>query len=171
MTNRVLLKELSVNGKYKLFIYQGNKSEYDIIIKYKELINGSYTRERTPKHIHMAVDLLIKLHDDELLTNELLDFLIQQYQLLQPISSNTNIETDLSLEHLLADNDNIIERTQLLNVKGEYSVKFLILVIKLLMIQEKTNYPDGVLFQELLNKFKSNPTIWDIVSKASFNRR
>jgi hypothetical protein len=168
MTNRVLLKELSVNGKYKLFIYQGNKSEYDIIIKYKELINGSYTRERTPKHIHMAVDLLIKLHEDTVLTNNLLDFLIQHYADIKGLSNFDDVNNVFHMDNLLGDCQDIIQQSTLLNNKGEYSVKFLVLLVKLLMIQEKTNYPDGVLFQKLLNKFKSNPTIWDIVSQASF---
>lgn len=38
------------------------------------------------------------------------------------------------------------------------------------MMQEKTNYPDGklFLFQGLLEKLRDNPTIWDVVSKASY---
>lgn len=166
-----LLKQIDVNGRYKLFIYQGTKSQHDIVIKYQELLNGKYTRERTPKHIHVAVDLLIKLHEDSSLTNQLLDFLISQYSRLSPISSIKDIQLELNIEQLLSDSEEILTQTQLLNNKGEYSVKFLILLIKLLMIQEKTNYPDGYLFQDLLNRFKSNPTIWAIVSKASFNRR
>lgn len=163
-----LLKQLDVNGKYKLFIYKGSKSEHDIIIKYKELIDGSYTRERTPKHIHVAVDLLIKLHEDSALTNELLDFFIEHYAGIEGLSSFNDINDIFHIDNLLNDCQDIIQQSSLLNNKGEYSVKFLILLIKLLMIQEKTNYPNGVLFQGLLNKLRHNPMIWDVVSKASY---
>ena len=49
--------DIIFDNKYKLYVFQGILSENDIIIKYTE--EGK--RVRTPKHIHWAVDLLLKL--------------------------------------------------------------------------------------------------------------
>ena len=53
-----------VNGKYILAAYQGSLSEYDILIKYRQLENGRWSNIRTPKHIHWAVDILIKMKQE-----------------------------------------------------------------------------------------------------------
>lgn len=54
--------------------------------------------------------------------------------------------------------------------KGEYSVKFLLLLANLLMIQEKTNRSDAYMFKELLHKLKNHKNIFEIVSTASHTR-
>ena len=43
--------------RYEIFVFQGNLSELDIVIKYKK--DGS--RISTPKHIHWVVDVLRKI--------------------------------------------------------------------------------------------------------------
>ena len=55
--------------------------------------------------------------------------------------------------------------------KGEYSVKFLILIAKLLMVQEKTNNQKAFMFGELLDKLKEHRNIFEIVSAATFRGR
>ena len=57
-----LLAQFPVNAHFIIGIYQGTLSKYDMIIRYRQLINGEWTRVRTPKHIHWAVDILIKQH-------------------------------------------------------------------------------------------------------------
>jgi len=59
-----------VNGSYIVGVYQGTLSDFDILIKYRHKIGGSWSRIRTPKHIHWAVDILIKLHEDKTKTQE-----------------------------------------------------------------------------------------------------
>ena len=56
------LAEFPVNGTFYVAIYQGSLSQYDVLIKYRQLENGKWSRIRTPKHIHWAVDILIKQH-------------------------------------------------------------------------------------------------------------
>ena len=52
---------IPVNGEYILGIYQGRISEYDLLLKYRQRQpDGTWTRVRTPKHIHWAVDILIR---------------------------------------------------------------------------------------------------------------
>ena len=42
---------------YIIYVFQGNLSQFDIIIKYKK----DRKRIRTPKHIHWVVDILMKM--------------------------------------------------------------------------------------------------------------
>ncbi len=51
--------------------------------------------------------------------------------------------------------------------KGEYSVKFLILLAKLLMAQEKTNNNQAYMFRQLLEALKNHNNIFKIVSTAT----
>jgi len=64
-----------------------------------------------------------------------------------------------------------IEKYHLLNNKGEYSIKFLILLAKLLMMQEKTNKEDAYMFKNLLKALKEGKSIFKIVSIATHNGR
>ena len=53
---------------YIIYVFQGNLSQFDIVIKYKK--DG--TRIRTPKHIHWVVDVLMKMQGNEILTKRYL---------------------------------------------------------------------------------------------------
>jgi hypothetical protein len=52
---------------------------------------------------------------------------------------------------------------------GDYSVEFLLVVIELLMIQEKTNYPSGTRIRELLQAFQQED-IFRVVRLATLRR-
>ncbi len=54
---------------------------------------------------------------------------------------------------------------------GEYNIKFLLLLAKLLMLQEKTNYPEGELFQTLLKKLKDGEDIFSILQTATLGKQ
>ncbi|GAB4291794.1 MAG: hypothetical protein Kow0090_05440 [Myxococcota bacterium] len=60
-----------------------------------------------------------------------------------------------------------IEEYENLSGKGEYSVKFLILLAKLLMIQKKTNLETAYMFKELLEALREGKDIFSIVSIAT----
>jgi hypothetical protein len=60
-----------------------------------------------------------------------------------------------------------IEEYEELGKRGEYSIKFLILLAKLLMLQEKTNLETAYMFKKLLEALKSGEDIFKIVSIAS----
>ena len=75
----------------------------------------------------------------------------------------------LSTENLLAEVNNEAQKYSKLAGKGEYSVKFLILIAKLLMVQEKTNRHDAYMFKNLLERLKEHRNIFEIVSTATFH--
>lgn len=163
------LFSMPINGKYIIAIYQGKLSKYDILIKYRQLVNGKWSRIRTPKHIHWTIDVLIKLYQDEQTTKDFLSKLIEMWQNTKPIKSKIEFE-NISLEKLYEQHELDIQKYKSLSTKGEYSVGFLILLAKLLMIQEKTNREDAYMFGQILEKLKNgNKELFSLISTATHN--
>lgn len=162
------LVEFPVNGTFYVAIYQGTLSEYDVLIKYRQLENGRWSKIRTPKHIHWAVDLLIKQHLENNETERLLEHLIWVWDNnIQPIRSEDERTRLLNHQILLDEVNEEASEYPALAEKGEYSVKFLLLLARLLMIQEKTNYEGAFMFRELLEQLKEHKDIFKIVSTAT----
>ena len=165
-----LLAEFPVNGSYIIGIYQGSISDFDILIKYRQFENGVWSRIRTPKHIHWAVDILIKHYSDLGTTDRLLDFLLELWNRTTPIKSEEERKHLLLTKDLLEEvNKEAANYTALANY-GEYSVKFLILLARLLMVQEKTNRNDAYMFKKLLEQLREHNDIFRIVSTASYRK-
>jgi hypothetical protein len=160
-----------VNGNYIVGVYQGSFSDFDILIKYRQKIDDTWSRIRTPKHIHWAVDILIKLHEDRAKTQEFLDFLLGVWDKTIPVKSKEQQQKTLSIDALLLDSQSMIKKYESLSNKGEYSIKFLILLAKLLMIQEKTNLEAAYMFKRLLEALKTGGDIFSAVSIASHTGR
>ena len=163
------LATVHVNGTYILGIYQGKLSEYDIVLRYRQNENGKWSRIRTPKHIHWAVDMMIKHYSEPHETDSLLDSLIEQWQSTAPIESQNDKNALLNEQALLDEVNSEATQYPKLADKGEYSVKFLILIAKLLMVQEKTNRHDAYMFKKLLERLKEHRNIFEIVSTATFH--
>lgn len=159
-----------VNDKFILAVYQGSLSKYDILIKYRQKDKDKWSRIRTPKHIHWAVDILIKLYADRDKTVQFLNFLVGIWDKTKPMKDDSERKKLLSIEYLVETNREGIKKYEDLGKKGEYSVKFLILLAKLLMLQEKTNLETAYMFKKLLNSLKSGEDIFEIVSIASLTR-
>lgn len=165
------LAVFEANGSYIVGVYQGTLSDFDILIKYRHKLDGSWSRIRTPKHIHWAVDILIKLHEDKTKTQEFLGFLLGIWGTTQPVRNKQQQQDILSIESLLQNSQDMIRQYETLSSKGEYSVKFLILLAKLLMIQEKTNLETAYMFKKLLEALRKGSDIFSVVSIASHTGR
>lgn len=153
-------------------VYQGSFSKYDILIKYRQRDRkGKWTYIRTPKHIHWAVDLLIKMYADKKKIEEFLDFLIEIWNQTSPIKSEKERKKILDIKSLLEVHKNKIKEYQDISNFGEYRIEFLILLAKLLMVQEKTNMPDAYMFKKLLEALKEGEDIFSIVSIATHRGR
>lgn len=156
-----------INGRFIVAAYQGSISKYDILIKYRQKNRGKWSRIRTPKHIHWAADILIKMHSDRIKTKQFLDFLITIWEKTRGIKTEKERKRLLTIKHLLEANKKEIKKYENLGKKGEYSIKFLILLAKLLMIQEKTNLETAYMFKKLLDTLKHGEDIFRIVSTAT----
>lgn len=162
-----------VNSSYILGVYQGTLSKFDLLLKFrqKDLKKKSgWSNIRTPKHIHWAVDVLIKMNLEKGKTQELLSFLIKYWDNdVKPIKSKKEQNSLLKNKIINEINADAKKYSKLSN-KGEYSIKFLLLIAKLLMYQEKTNYPKAYMFRNLLVTLESGKDIFKIVSVATHSR-
>lgn len=158
--------DIFFESNYTIYVFQGNISKNDIIVKYSE--EGK--RIRTPKHIHWAVDLLLKLQAEKDLTRSFIKEIRQEWEDCKPLDDNN----DQSLISLV---DNYIEITDVSKYKeldnfGEYDVEFLIVLMTLLMTQEKTNREDAYMFGNVLDSLlEEELDIFAIMSASGFGGR
>jgi len=160
-----------VNGRYVLAVYKGTLSEFDLLLKYRqkdESRKAGWTTIRTPKHIHWAVDVLLKMHSNEEETKQFLDCLITAWnEHIKPLKTEEERMNLLNVETLLKEVNQEALKYESLADKGEYSIKFLILIARLLMIQEKTNMETAFMFKQLLDALRAGQDIFKIVSIAT----
>ena len=162
---------IEVDDAYILAVYQGFLSEYDLLIRYRQRDTG-WSRIRTPKHIHWAVDAILKMQYNDKETKKFLQFLINLWNTqIQPLKSKEERDLLLDVEKLKEEANLEANKYPQLANKGEYSIKFLYLIAKLLMVQEKTNLSNAYMFKNLLEALKVHKDIYKIVSIATHNRK
>lgn len=165
------IKTFQVNDSTIIAIYKGSLSPLDILIKYKQkLKNGKWSSLRTPKHIHWTVDILMKMQAYKDLTNKFLGFFIVIWENTVPLQ-NEKQRQSLDLEAMLNISKTEIKKFRELSKQGEYSVRFLILLAKLLMLQEKTNRADAYMFKRVLDGLKEGKDLFRILATASLAKR
>jgi hypothetical protein len=166
------LKTFKVNGSTIVAVYRGTLSQLDILIKYRQKLKDEkrWSRIRTPKHIHWTVDILMKMQSYGDLTKEFLDFFINIWNNTVPLKNEAERQS-LDLEAMLNINKFELEKFQKLSEKGEYGVRFLILLAKLLMLQEKTNRSDAYMFKRVLDGLRKEEDLFHILATASLGKR
>ena len=143
----------------KILVSKGSKKEspFDFRVHYRE----PGKRVRTPKHIHLIIDLYMKLSRNEELTLKLVDYLIDMMKKLKPVTQYP--------PSLQVYNKQDLSKFEELNNYGEYSVEFIVVVTELIMIQEKTNYPTGTMNVKVFERFRDkHDDIFAVVSAATF---
>ncbi len=158
---------IKLNDNFIIAIYPGRKSDADIIIRYRQkLKNGQWSRIRTPKHIHWTVDMLMKLSANKKLATRFIEKLEQIWKRVKPLTPTSRKK--LSLKQLLAYDKETLNKFRRLSNYGEYNIKFLLLLARLLMLQEKTNYPEGRIFQGLLKQLREGADLFTILQTATY---
>jgi len=141
----------------KIIVEPGQKSKHDFRVKYQE--KGK--RERTPKHIHIIIDLYMKLIGNDSLTMQLVDYLITD--VIDVVQPSTKYPPTLQVFQSPS-----AQKFRPLDTYGEYPVDFLMVVTELIQIQEKTNYPTGTFNRKLFESFRKRNDIFVVVSHATF---
>lgn len=150
-----------------VFVTPGNKKPreqfpHDFLVSYRRPVRGA--RARTPKHIHIIVDLYRKRDRQQRLTNRLVDHIINEIiGRVAPVS-----ELPQALQVFRPEQ---IQQFARLNGIGDYSPEFLLVVVELLMIQERTNYSDGDSSLNLFQKFRDGGDIFSVVGAATYRDR
>ncbi len=151
---------------YIIYVFQGNLSQFDIVIKYKK--DG--TRIRTPKHIHWVVDILMKMQGNEILTKRYLKAIQNCWKTCVPLANNDYY----TLKTLIENGEDDIDIVQFydLNAFGEYDVEFLYVLMELLAVQEKTNRADAYMFGDIIEELlDADRDLFKIISTAGFGGR
>jgi hypothetical protein len=108
----------------------------------------------------------MKMQSYKDLTQEFLDFFIDIWNKTLPLKSEQERQA-LDLKTLLNISAKEIDKFKELSKKGEYSIKFLILLAKLLMLQEKTNRADAYMFKRVLDGLKRGDDLFRVLSTAT----
>jgi hypothetical protein len=124
-------------------VYPGSKqqSPYDFIVKFRE----PNKRERTPAHVHLIVEMYVKHAHNPSLTLKLRDHILTMLGQIESVTAFPPTLQYFKPEHAEAFKE--------LDRVGEFTVEFLLVAIELVAIQEKTNYPTGVVTENLYNSF------------------
>ncbi|WP_438317955.1 hypothetical protein ACP6EK_03490 [Candidatus Caldatribacterium sp. SIUC1] len=141
----------------RINVYPGKKKEspYDFRVKFQE----PGKRERTPAHVHIIVDMYVKHAYNPDLTLKLKEHILQMMQQIGPVNSFPPRLQFFRPQH--------VDPFQELDRVGEFTVEFLLVVIELLAIQEKTNYPHGSLTESLYRDFGVKDR-FSVIQKAIF---
>ena len=161
---------LCANG-YSIHVFQGSLSPNDILLKY----SGPNVRStRTPKHVHWAVDLLLKKENKPLLTNSFLKIIQNVWLTCQPLNGNSFNDINTYVTNIFALFNQ--QRFLALDAYGEYPTEFLFVLMGLLAVQEKTNATangtTAIMFGKVVSELlKTKLDIFKIMSTAGFGGR
>ncbi len=158
------------NGNVLIGVYQGNKCEFDIIVKHKTLKDGNWTRLRQPNHLQWAVDLIVKKSHKKRLTYRFIKKLIELWKEIHGATSSEERNDFLNSSNIKKGLSSLSDLLKL-NEYGEYDIETLFILMKLLAFQEKTNRKDAHVFFDVLNAILENKANYQIISKAIFARK
>lgn len=146
-----------------LYVERGSKktSKYDFRVRYW---NPRTRRLRTPKHIHVVVDLFAKSASKPRSTRAFIDRILELIPRLQPASSFPPVTREGLGKWVRRQS----KPFRGLSGSGEYSPEFLLALVYLLMLQERTNYPNGTLNVDLFEALRDGSDIFDVVTVATF---
>lgn len=155
------------NGLW-LYVFPGRLSQNDIWVKFKDF-NIPRSMIRTPKHIHWAVDILIKKFGNKQLTDAFLNDMLTRWNQITPLPDR-KLQTILN-NLTCSKSSQFITKYQALNAVGFFSTEFLTHLMELLMLQEKTNNPQAYMFGGVVNELLKFTDLYKILSAAGFGGR
>lgn len=165
------IADVACTNGYVIHIFQGSLSPNDILLKY----SGPNVRSvRTPKHVHWAVDLLLKKENKPLLTDDFLRDVQKMWSSCFPLTGNSFIDIKNYVDSYYSSFNH--SKYAALDSFGEYPSDFLFVLLSLLAVQEKTNATHNgttaVMFGKVVAELlKTNLDIFKIMSTAGFGGR
>ena len=156
-------KEFELRDGTKIGVFQGNRGEnkeLDIIVKYQE----KNKRVRTPRHLHWAIDLLIKKEHSKELTKKFVKYLLDMWEEVEPFKTKED-QQKCKLKFTTPEK---LAQFEELNKYGEYSIEFIGHILELIMIQEKTGCLKAHMFKGVLEAIYNDKDIFSIVSSAGY---
>lgn len=160
----ISIKDIQLNDGTVIGVFEGSKGanpDHDILIKYQE----KSKRQRTPKHIHWVIDLLIKKEHNRTLTLEFMKYLRNMYDVIEPFKSKED-RKGCTLSQITREN---LEPFEELNKYGEYKIDFIVTLIELMIKMEKNTASEkpAHVFKELMDALIAEKEIFVIASRAT----
>jgi len=160
--------DIDFQNGLQIHVFPGRLSQNDIWIKFRNR-NTPRSKIRTPRHIHWAVDILIKKFGSSNLANEFLNNMLARWEEITPLPDRT---MQTILNNLVKSRDNqFITQYQDLDKYGFFDIEFLTHLMELLMLQEKTNNPQAYMFRDVVDGILNSNDLFSILSKAGFGGR
>jgi hypothetical protein len=140
-----------------ILVKKGRKpqSPYDFRVRFRE----PGKRERQQAHVHSIVEMYVKQAFNPELTLKLRDHILKVFDMIQPI--------DYYPPRLQVFKPEDVKPFEELDKVGEFTVEFILVTTELIMIQEKTNYPQGSLTRQLYEDFGVKNR-FSVIQKATF---
>jgi hypothetical protein len=160
--------DIDFEDGFVLSFLEGKLSRNDIRVMFKNA-NIPRSQDRTPKHIHWGVDLLIKKDNDHQLADKFLAAMLDRWNEISPLA-NRQYETVIS-NLKLSRNKEFLEKFRALDKHGFFKIEFITHLMELLMLQEKTNRSDAYMFKNVVNALLNSKDLYTIITKASQTRR
>ncbi len=164
------IADIKCANNYTIYVFPGTISPNDILLKYTSPRNK---RLRTPRHIHWAVDLLMKKSKNSTLTSQFLNSAVSHYNECPFLTDNSYADIEKVVRNATSKyNSGSFSK---LDAYGEYPTEFLFILMCLLAVQEKTNAilnnQEAHMFVDILNELSAKKIeIYKVVSTATFKR-
>ena len=114
--------------------------------------------------------MLLKLQAERELTKAFIKQAKKEWKLSKPLKNNDKLTLTTLVDNCVEITD--ISKYEKLNEYGEYDVEFLVVLMGLLMTQEKTNRNDAYMFGKILDALLEDELdIFKIMSTAGFGGR
>lgn len=146
----------TATGK-EIFVCRGKKSAKDFVVKFR--LPGTRMRGRAPTHAHLLSELHIAAAVNEPMARELRAYLLSVFKKLRPLERYP--------PRIVFVQEKDVQRFKALDRIRDFDVEFLLKLFELIMLQEKTNYPEGSLTRELLEGFLTEPRVMNFF-KSTF---
>lgn len=171
--NKEILQLYKLNDSYIVGVFQGTISENDMVVMFKQFNNetSKWSRFRQPKHIHWTVDVLIKQEYNKEIINRFLSGLLTDWEdrtIIPHLTSAEERAVFLNPEGILRFVLIEAEQYKDYQLRGEYPIPFLILISRILMVQERTNNENAFMFKGLLETLKEHKDLYTIINKATY---
>lgn len=144
-------------------VVRGSKSPNDFRVRYRQPGH----RKRQPKHVHLIVDLYLKWSANPTSTDMLVDGFIQFMRTCDPVDSFPPVEAAIFSTNVRAASLSF----KALDSYGDYPADLLIALMRLVMLQERTNYPKGTININMLEAFRRHDDIFTVIGTATFGGR
>ncbi|MDE1854859.1 MAG: hypothetical protein KGH57_00870 [Candidatus Micrarchaeota archaeon] len=162
-----LIKQFDLPNQETVYVYQGKKSDKDIVIKYRDKFTPERSKGRQLSHTVWTVAILMKLQGNKALTRKYVAYLLKIYDEIKGFESK---EQQLKCELKYAGKSDLKEFEEL-NKYGQFSIELLTYIMELLSIEEKTDTKAGrevYMFRNLLQQLSEKDDIYSIIGASRY---